>query len=735
MVYFSDAAPTATSFDPAYRFAVGVGVTLGLRHAPWWLLLASSVIVGLFVNSPIALVCILAATIFSTGGFITEVRALIQFAGKDNPAYLGVSDTKNQLGVVSLLTLALPDLTDRWTAFAASGAVCWVVLFAAVYLLNDLAPSIRFLAVGVAGTCVTGVAILGVIYGLEAQRQIADVEELRASIEAGNAPDIADVDSSLADLRSSLDRDLFRPLEGVPIVSQNVRSVRHLLGDADGLVAAAKALQESQSGTRTATSTRTIEGKSGGRVNAQVNGVAASLQGENTLVDLCQAVEDLEVSLQALSKENYLVPKFKNVVVELDSQISTVKEIDEYCPLAKEFEDVLGFNGKRTYLTLFMTTAEVRGIGGLITNWALLEFDQAQVNVLDSGRSVPMNDQMEDVGTTVSLPNDTSELWEVYQVEKFFQDIGVSPDAEIVSSTALQLFEQVYPDAETDGVMILGPKALAGLVATVGEVEVGDHTVDADNAVDFLTKEQYTLDITYGQRVKMLESMLNGVAGGGSKSAPAQPMLSLRLLDEAISAGEFMILPNDDEVREGLETIELTGLLPDASEQQLFGLIEQNFGLDKLDPYLERSAELVWKDWDDSDPILNVEYRNSATPDLPEYVLGIGNAGPAVNRLRVAPYAPSHAHSVTITAQDGEESYPPIFRGSENGNQVSVIIVSTPSEGSVSIEFEFEDWLPPKDGLRVLKPASINDRSLSIVVGEERWETTKTSRLSTLDLD
>ena len=113
-----------------------------------------------------------------------------------------------------------------------------------------------------------------------------------------------------------------------------------------------------------------------------------------------------------------------------------------------------------------------------------------------------------------------------------------------------------------------------------------------------MVRGQYQQDLSYGQRVDLLENVLDTTLANfqaGDLNLGAEGFFNL---NDSVTAGELIFVPTDPIIRTAFRQLGTTAHLPESREDiNFFGLVEQNTGLDKLDPYLEREARLVWDSW------------------------------------------------------------------------------------------------------------------------------------------
>ena len=365
-----------------------------------------------------------------------------------------------------------------------------------------------------------------------------------------------------------------------------------------------------------------------------------------------------------------------------------------------------------------------------------MEVSDGDIDLVESGRAIPLNNAIEEVQATTDAVPGEDFIWTPYELDRHFQDIGATPDGELVADIAMDLASQATNTSEFDGVVLVGPRGLSQLVSLAGGFEVEDETLEGDELFEFLVRGQYQVDISLGERVDLLEDILDTTVASFQGDDLNLGEADFLELNETIAAGELIFVPAEESARDAFRQLGTTGYLPPLDGRNFFGVIEQNVGLDKLDPYLERDAQLVWDSESDTEPQLKVTYRNTATVALPSYVLGnVGVEGE--NIVRTVSYAPVHADSVKIRRNNVGEFVDTnfVFRDQEKGHAVSLVGTAIAAGESVELIFNYSDWRAPQAELEFLLPPAAITRDLEIVVGDQNWSVSGENRLSTVDFD
>lgn len=160
------------------------------------------------------------------------------------------------------------------------------------------------------------------------------------------------------------------------------------------------------------------------------------------------------------------------------------------------FSDVLGFNGERTYLLLFLNNTELRPGGGFIGAYAVVKIINGNVEVV----RVEGTENLDGRAVAESLPLPPAPLAEHLGVTHwFFRDSNWSPD--FVSSTKLGLDlyrkEGGVENEHIAAVVGITPTVLEELLRVIGPVKVGGMTYNAETVIKEL---EYEVEYGYAKR-------------------------------------------------------------------------------------------------------------------------------------------------------------------------------------------------------------------------------------------
>ncbi len=321
--------------------------------------------------------------------------------------------------------------------------------------------------------------------------------------------------------------------------------------------------------------------------------------------------------------------------------------------LAQLAPAMLGADGERRYLVVFMTPAESRGVGGFAGNWAEIVVDNGRLSVTISGRGNDINNALP--GGQAELVDPTLPgLYEGFRLTEVFQNLTVIPDFPSVAREAAAFYEQAT-GVTIDAVVGVDPAAMAGLVTLAGPVEVDGRTLTSGQVEDFVLRGQY---VEYAddndQRLVVLEQLTRVVFDQLLADGLPSPWTVAQVLGPLVSEDHLRIASFDSAEAAALQSVGLAGEFPQARGQDLLAVVTQNVGENKIDVFLERSISYEVAVNPATGAVagrLNVELTNNAPAQgLPEAIIGSNDRGfpLGTNVVRVQIYSPLELRSASL---------------------------------------------------------------------------------------
>ncbi len=487
-----------------------------------------------------------------------------------------------------------------------------------------------------AAAAAVGIMLVGVLSGVAlAVTQRSTLESAAASTESAAAVVAAGSTSgSSDDLRSSAEKFAevsdaagswwAAPASLVPVVAQNA----HAIG--------------------TAAST-----------GADLSGVAADLAAQVDYDALART--DGSLDIQTLASYEPLARATHRTVTQARTDLESVsspwlvapvaERLDEYlahldraesatavaASATAELPSMLGMNGPKRYLLLLGSPAEARDLGGHIGNWAELTAVDGRLDVVEVGQPYelfgPMSENRPSISEDLDLP---ASLLEV-DPTRFPQNWGSSPDLTTVARLAAHLFPQARGGPPIDGVIYADPTAFAALLSVTGPVTVGETTLSADNAVDFLTRNQYAAEVP--------DHVVNDLVSAGLDRLASEQLPGPTRLAEAfgpsVRAGHLQFVLTEPASSDLLRQVGLDRPLTAPGGTDLVAVVNRNANPSKIDAFLERTIDyrIRWnpETGEATTRVVVTMHNSSPSGGLPVEFIGgrVGNE-PGTNRTELS---------------------------------------------------------------------------------------------------
>jgi hypothetical protein len=263
-------------------------------------------------------------------------------------------------------------------------------------------------------------------------------------------------------------------------------------------------------------------------------------------------------------------------------------------PLARSVDALLaslpGFAGEdrpRRYFVAAQNSAELRGTGGLIGNFAILTIDDGRMSLapFQDIRSLPNLPP-----SKVRAPSpEFAELYDPFGGAGFWLNLNMTPDAPAAASAIESLYARVTGQ-RLDGTIFFDLQGLADLLGATGPVRVDPLgvTVSSGNLVRYVATAGYLeADIPHpfseGPR-------LVAQAVWDRFLAASAPDRALRSLVRAAGLGHLVLHSADPELQRAFSLAAVAGELGSRRESDFLGVVLTNAAANKVDYYLHEDV-------------------------------------------------------------------------------------------------------------------------------------------------
>jgi hypothetical protein len=367
--------------------------------------------------------------------------------------------------------------------------------------------------------------------------------------------------------------------------------------------------------------------------------------------------------------------------------------------------------GRKRYLVLGQSPAELRPLGGFTSGVWFLEFENGVLTKREY-RSVLKFGESE---ALTSLPNPPLPLVRYMSAGAWYlRDVGWSPDFPTVAKLVLQM-NQIAGNGDVDGVIAVNQRTFTHLVAALGGIEIDEASVspmDVDQLLEERTDTEGTefLDTVF-------ESLIDGFS---TQDVGADFIAVVKSLLSDLDARNLMIYSPDEQLAKLMSLSGWDGELR-IGQNDVVAIFDSNIGWNKVDVNVAKSAEYRIAVHDDGSirTTITAEYVNNSNDVAPgcdtHQTLGAASVDYAElkngcywNYARA--YIPSVAYDVSISSLPISESAMAVSSGAmiagaptgnigldEAGAFVGGVVTVAPGE---SATFTAEYSLPPGTALR-----------------------------------
>ncbi len=556
------------------------------------------------------------------------------------------------------------------------------------------------------GLATIGVLLLVAVSGLSALRLATAATDLRAAEERIDVAAAALADGRLADATRALDDAQARVLRA----NETLRSSVSL-----GLVGWLPAVRQNLQSLEESVALATVVVHGGGRILR----AAEPLQSPDGTLEV--SLSDGTIPLDAVSESQELITR-------LTAQMAPALRADDpplLLPPVREVRDAVraeaearheqlevlgrglellrqlaGGDGPRRYLIAVANTAEMRGSGGMILSYGVLEGRDGVIDLAEFGDI----DELAVPGPVAPelVPSDYLARWDGFDALSRFRQANLAGDFAVVAP----VLEAMYTSASqlpVSGVIQVDPDGLAAILAGVGPVTVPPlGEVTADNVVDLTLNEAYIRFPDVDART----NVLGDVAEAAFRRLVDGEHESLRGLAEALARAvdgrHILMQASASSAQASVDAFGADGAYPSVDDAgDVFAMTAQNLAGNKLDYYLDTHLALAGDRQAGELGALEVSITltNTVPADgsLPRYIVGPGpgDAGLAAGTIRslVTLYLPV---GTEVGGASGDPTVEPVASGTEAGRPYAAFIVDIPAGAARTVQLGLT--LPPRPG-------------------------------------
>lgn len=345
------------------------------------------------------------------------------------------------------------------------------------------------------------------------------------------------------------------------------------------------------------------------------------------LAELRDAVAQARATLDALPR-TLLLSEVAGAREGLEDQLAgREEEIATAAALSRTLPGFLGAEGPRRYLVGAQDPAEMRGSGGYLGAFSVL---QARDGQLELEPFTPQQDLVEPPQGSLDAPTDDyARRFSRYGGATFFPNVNFSPDVPTSAAAVTALYEAAS-GADLDGALLVSPGALGRLAqGPVTVPEVG--TLTPEQIEPYLVHDAFIVfDGDPDRRKRILGEVARAVLGE-FLAGEDEPLRAAADLARAFADGEVFLYSEDAEEQAAFVTAGVAGALPEP-DGDVLGVFFNNVGENKVDGFLD--VELTYRaallPGGVVEGATELDLRNNAPlAGEPPYVIGPGSPADA----------------------------------------------------------------------------------------------------------
>jgi uncharacterized protein DUF4012 len=394
-----------------------------------------------------------------------------------------------------------------------------------------------------------------------------------------------------------------RPLGMLPLVGRDVRVARAVASAATGTVKSTRKVVTALQPLQTRPPNRTT-----------ILDAANALQALHRTLDLeVEAVRATRPLVAWSARESYV------------QAATTVSKTAERAGQGLKLAATLyGPPGSARWFLAFQNPAELRGTGGLIGEYGILESSPAGPKLVTVAYHAGLNKRTHE---GVPLPKPVADRYERYGVQRDWTAVNIPPDLPTVGRIISELYEQTTGD-RIDGVIAADPLAVAQILRVTGPVQAGGVRLDARNvAEETLVRAYIRYEADNAARRRFLEELARASFRAFQRGLASKPVELLRGLGEAAHGRHVQVYVRDKAGQRTVMGLGLGGSAVAPTTGDYLMPVGINTGGNKMDAFLRRTVR--WR------VRLNPEGAAEAVASLT-----LANDGPAsgLPRYIIGPY-------------------------------------------------------------------------------------------------
>lgn len=273
------------------------------------------------------------------------------------------------------------------------------------------------------------------------------------------------------------------------------------------------------------------------------------------------------------------------------------------------------------YFVAFQNPAELRGTGGLIGQYGLLESSPSGPRLVSVEPIAGLQARTKDA---VPLPAHVAERYARFGVDRDWTAVNIPPDFPTVGRVIVDLFGRAT-GIRVDGVVALDPHAAAKVLEASGAIAVDGVRLDATNAAEITMVRAYGRFASDNDaRARFLADVARETFAAFVRGLRASPTRMVTALGEAAQGRHVQAYASDPADERAFAALGIAGNTASPRGADYLMPVGVNIAGNKLDAFLRRSIRYEVQLRPDGSALTtaSLTLSNEAPPGLPEYVQG-----------------------------------------------------------------------------------------------------------------
>lgn len=354
----------------------------------------------------------------------------------------------------------------------------------------------------------------------------------------------------------------------------------------------------------------------------------------------------------------------------------------------------LGADEPRTYLIGMQNSAEQRGTGGAILQFALLAISEGKPS-LPKTRGTIYKFDIERRQIDIPLPDDAWYVAAIPDAQRFGNS-NWSPDWPLSARLLLRYgraSDETFPDV--DGVLAVDPLLMQELLPGIGKYQIkSGNRITTKKVVHFVLYKAYASYPATPIRRHVLAQVVDGFYRG--LLAPKHPTLLMQGFARSLAEKHVQVWLRDPAEQAFVARMNWDGGIAPAPRADYLSVVEQNVGGNKLDNFGNHTTT-ARVSFEGADALVSATAEVENRIFLPQPRWAMGDSGP-IHLPMMNVYVPENAELTSWTV-DGTrtdanpppaqwvDGRPPEYE--ENGKKVWPATLEIPPGESASITYDY----------------------------------------------